>query len=177
MVTGSLGITYTFQFYHPRARVRRRPGRGEHRRPARPDQQHQTPHIINSRILDTSAIYAWSRRSPYVEAVVWSSVQDHIVIAVPIPALTAAYGQIHERDWDIVNALLDLPVTITVGDLTRATAPTLARTLRPAAGHAPAALTAASVVEAATSRSWPVLTGEPYPLHSLAPQLVIERLP
>ena len=133
--------------------------------------------MIGGRVLDTSAIYAWSRRSPYAEAVVWSSVQDHIVIAVPIPALAAALSQIRERDWDIVDALLDLPVTITTGDLTRVSVSSLVKTLRPAGSHAPAALTAASVVEAATSRGWPVLTSEPYPLHSLAPQLVIEYLP
>ncbi|MER6830896.1 hypothetical protein ABT352_33220 [Streptosporangium sp. NPDC000563] len=133
--------------------------------------------MIGGRVLDTSALYAWSRRSPYMAAVVWSSVQDHTVIAVPIPALAAALGQIRERDWDLVDTLLDLPVTITTGDLTRASASNLAATLRPAGSHAPAALTAASVVEAATSRGWPALTAEPYPLHSLAPHLVIEHLP
>ncbi|MEV7011753.1 hypothetical protein [Streptosporangium sp. NPDC051022] len=133
--------------------------------------------MIGGRVLDTSALYAWSRRSPYLEAVAWSSLQDHIVIAVPIPALAAAYGQIRDRDRDILDVLLNLPVTITTGELTRANASSLARTLRSAGGHAPAALTAASVVEAATSRDWPVLTAEPYPLRALAPHLVIEPLP
>lgn len=134
--------------------------------------------MIGGRILDTSAIYAWTRRSPYVEAVVWSSVADHIVIAVPVPALAAALGQIHERDWDLVDTLLrDVPVTIVTGELTRTSASALAETLRPAGSSSPAALTAASVVQAARSRGWPVLTAEPFPLRALWPEIDIEPMP
>jgi hypothetical protein len=134
--------------------------------------------MIGGRVLDTSAIYGFSRRSPYIEAVVWSSVEDHIVLLVPIPALAAALAQIPERDWDIVDVLLhDIPVTVTTGDLTKETAASLADTLRPAVGATPAALTAASVVHAAKTRGWPALTNEPYPLRVLWPDIVIEPMP
>ncbi|WP_424534231.1 hypothetical protein ACOZ38_28470 [Sphaerisporangium viridialbum] len=134
--------------------------------------------MIGGRVLDTIAIYGFIRRSPYIEAVVWSSVEDHIVLVVPIPALAAALAQIPEHDRDIVDVLLrDVPVTITTGDLTAQTAAGLADTLRPAGGAAPAALTAASVVHAAKTRGWPVLTSEPYPLRALWPDIAIEPMP
>jgi hypothetical protein len=134
--------------------------------------------VIGGRVLDTSAIYGFTRRSPYIEAVVWSSVEDHIVLLVPIPALAAALGQIPQRDWDIVEVLLrDVPVTVTTGELTEQTVASLATTLRSAGGAAAAALTAASVVHAARTRGWPVLTAEPYPLRALWPDIAIEPMP
>jgi hypothetical protein len=133
--------------------------------------------VIGSRVLDTSALRGFVRRSPYVEAVVWSSVMDHVMLLVPPPPSAAAYGQLPESDWDIVRTLLDLPVTVTAGDLTRDTATELASTLRPAGGFAPAALTAASVVHAARHRGWPVLTGEPDPLRALWTEVLVEPLP
>ncbi|MEU7001940.1 hypothetical protein [Nonomuraea sp. NPDC046570] len=63
------------------------------------------------------------------------------------------------------------------GELTRTSASAFAETLRPAGSSSPAALTAASVVQAARSRGWPVLTAEPYPLRALWPEIDIEPMP
>ncbi|GLX06609.1 hypothetical protein Misp03_35360 [Microbispora sp. NBRC 16548] len=133
--------------------------------------------MIGGRVFDSSGLVAFGVGSPYAQAAVWSSVEENLVIVVPAPALVAALAQIPDDRWDIITALLNLPITV-ITDLTRGTAPGIADTLRAAAGnHAPAGVTAAAVVHAARDRGWPVLTSQPQPLRALWPRVPVEPLP
>ncbi len=133
--------------------------------------------MIGGRVFDTSAIVDFvTGRTRYAEAVVWASVEQQIVVLIPVLALTAALAQIPSRRRDVAEALLSLPVTV-VADLTRASAPKIAAALRPVGSGASAVLTAGQVVHCARDRAWPILTADPTPLRALWAEAVIEALP
>ncbi|WP_440106802.1 hypothetical protein [Streptosporangium sp. H16] len=132
------------------------------------------------RVLDTSALLAWSRRtSPYVDATVWSRAQ-HSGYVVPVvtsaPALTAALAQLPHQDVPVLDALLGMEISI-VDDLTPGSASGVAAILQTAGPYAAEQLTAASIVHTAQRRGLPVITSNPFPLRALAADVEIDLIP
>lgn len=132
--------------------------------------------MIGGRVFDTSAIIDFATgRTRYAEAVVWASVEQQVIVLIPVTALAVALAGIPSRRHDVVSVLLGLPVTV-VADLSQPAATEMARTLRRARRGA-GALAAAHVVYCARDRSWPVLTDDPGPLRELWPGVALEPLP
>ncbi|MFI6298863.1 hypothetical protein ACIBEJ_45250 [Nonomuraea sp. NPDC050790] len=133
------------------------------------------------RVLDSSALLAWSRRqSPYVEAAIWSRAghTDYILpIVTTTPALTAALAQLDARHVPVLDTLLGMTDVMIVDSLTSGSAPGVAEVLRQAGPYAAEQVTSASVVHAATRRCLPVLTWNPYPLVQLWPEVEIDLIP
>ncbi|WP_433542104.1 hypothetical protein ACQP10_38100 (plasmid) [Streptosporangium sandarakinum] len=132
------------------------------------------------RVLDSSALTAWARRtSPFVDAVVWSRA-EHSGYVVPIvttaPALTAALAQLPDEAVPILDALLGMEIAV-VEHLTPGSAPGVAAVLKKAGPYAPEQLTAASLVHAARRRGLPVVTANPFPLTALDPDVEIDPIP
>jgi hypothetical protein len=73
--------------------------------------------VIGGRVLDTSAVVAFaSGDSIYAAALVWTAVEDGIVLVVPATAIAAAWAQLPDKDHPVLEVLLELPVTV-VDDL------------------------------------------------------------
>jgi hypothetical protein len=73
--------------------------------------------VIGGRVLDASAIVAFAGgHSVYAAALVWTAVEDGIVLVVPSTAIAAAWAQLPDEDHPVLEVLLDLPVTV-VDDL------------------------------------------------------------
>ena len=73
--------------------------------------------MIGGRVLDASAIVAFaSGDSIYAAALVWTAVEEGIVLVVPSTAIAAAWAQLPDKDHPVLEVLLDLPVTV-VDDL------------------------------------------------------------
>jgi hypothetical protein len=69
--------------------------------------------VIGGRVLDTSALLAFaSRTSVYDEALVWTAVEESMVLVVPSTAVAAAVAGLSEKDLPVLEVLLALPVTI-----------------------------------------------------------------
>jgi predicted nucleic acid-binding protein len=80
--------------------------------------------VIGGRVLDASAIVAFaSGDSIYAAALVWTAVEEGIVLVVPSTAIAAAWAQLPDKDHPVLEVLLDLPVTVVDNlDATRARA-------------------------------------------------------
>lgn len=129
------------------------------------------------RVLDTTALVDFAtRRTRYVEAVIWSRISDVAPLIIPVPALTAALAQIPAPAVPILDTLLALEVRV-VDDLTANSARSIAAILKIAGPYAAEALTAASVVHAARRRGLPIVTGNPFPLRALAADVEIDPIP
>jgi hypothetical protein len=76
-------------------------------------------------VLDHHAIAAWARVEPYAQALVWSAMEMGMAVAVPMAALPLAYAAIGDTDHDVLQTLLNLPVTL-LDPLAQADAPQLA---------------------------------------------------
>ncbi|MBG0818726.1 hypothetical protein [Planomonospora sp. ID82291] len=129
------------------------------------------------RVLDSSSLVHWARRSsPYVSAVIFSRA-EHEGYIVPVvttaPAVTAALAQIPDAAVAVLDALVRMEICV-VDDLTPGSAPGVAEVLRAAGPYAAEQLTAASVVHAARRRDIPVVTSNPHPLVTLADRMGIE---
>ncbi|GIH25716.1 hypothetical protein Aph01nite_40260 [Acrocarpospora phusangensis] len=132
------------------------------------------------RVLDSSALLAWGRRtSPFVDAMVWSRAQ-HSGYVVPLvttaPALAAALAQLNEPAVPVLDALLSMEISI-VDELTPSCAPGVAVILRAAGPYAAEQVTAASIVRTAKRRGLPVVTANPFPLRALASDVEIDLIP
>jgi hypothetical protein len=69
--------------------------------------------VIGGRVLDTSALVAFaSGDSIYAAALVWTAVEEGIVLVVPSTAIAAAWSQLRDKDHLVLEVLLDLPVTV-----------------------------------------------------------------
>jgi hypothetical protein len=108
--------------------------------------------VIGGRALDASAIVAFATgRSIYAAALVWTAVEEGIVLVLPSTAIAAAWAQLPEKDHRVLEVLLQLPVTV-VDDLTA----TRARTVGARGGdqlHAHALL-------CAQERGWALVTDD-----------------
>jgi hypothetical protein len=135
---------------------------------------------VIGRVLDSSALIAWGRRSsPYVDAVIFSRAghQGYIVpVVTTAAALTVALAQLPDQAVTTVEALLGMEISL-VDDLTPGTATAVAETLRLSGFHAAEHVTAATVVQAARHRSLPVVTSNPHPLTTLWPDIAIDLIP
>jgi predicted nucleic acid-binding protein len=80
--------------------------------------------VIGGRVLDASAIVAFaSGDSINAAALVWTAVEDGIVLVVPSTAVAAAWAQLPDKDHPVLDVLLNLPVTVVDNlDTTRARA-------------------------------------------------------
>lgn len=78
--------------------------------------------MIGGRVLDASAIVAFtSGRSVYAAALVWTAVEEGIVLTLPSTAVATAWATLPEKDYPVLDVLLKLPVSIS-DDLTAARA-------------------------------------------------------
>jgi hypothetical protein len=74
--------------------------------------------VIGGRVLDRSAVVAFaSGSSVYAAALVWTAVEEGIVLVVPSTAVAAAWSALPEPHHDALEVLLRLPITV-VDDLT-----------------------------------------------------------
>lgn len=68
-------------------------------------------------MLDASAVVAFaSQRSVYAAALVWTAVEEGIVLVVPSTAVAAAWAELADKHHPVLDVLLHLPVTV-VDDL------------------------------------------------------------
>ncbi|MBP2364667.1 hypothetical protein [Pseudonocardia parietis] len=108
--------------------------------------------MIGGRILDAAALVAFaSRASVYAEALVWTAVEEGLVLVVPSSAVAAAWTQLEEKDHLVLDVLLQLPVTV-VDDLTAARAR--------AVGTWGGDPLDAHALLCASDRGWPLVTGD-----------------
>lgn len=108
--------------------------------------------MIGGRVLDAAALIAFaSRASVYAEALVWTAVEEGLVLVVPSSAVAAAWTQLEGKDHLVLDVLLQLPVTV-VDDLTAARARAVG-----AWGGGPVD---AHALLCASDRGWPLVTGD-----------------
>ena len=78
--------------------------------------------MIGGRVLDSSAIVAFcSGTSVYAAALVWTAVEEGLVLLMPSTAVAEAWARLVEKDHEVLEVLLQLPVTV-VDELTTARA-------------------------------------------------------
>jgi predicted nucleic acid-binding protein len=108
--------------------------------------------VIGGRVLDASALVAFcSGSSVYAQALVWTAVEEGLVLLVPSTAVAVAVSQLSPEQHDVLDVLLRLPVTV-VDDLTATRAIAVgAEDGEPADAHA---------VLCARDRGWPLLTAD-----------------
>ncbi|MCX6464578.1 MAG: hypothetical protein NTW05_13470 [Pseudonocardiales bacterium] len=69
--------------------------------------------MIGGRVLDASAIIAFADGSSiYAAALVWTAVEEGLVLVVPSTAIAAAWAHLSEKDHPVLDVLLQLPVTV-----------------------------------------------------------------
>jgi hypothetical protein len=108
--------------------------------------------VIGGRVLDASAIVAFATGTAiYAQALVWTAVEEGIVLVLPSTAVAAAWTQLPEKDHPVLEVLLQLPVTV-VDDLTTARARTVGV-------HGGPTLDAHAVV-CALDRGWPLISAD-----------------
>ena len=108
--------------------------------------------MIGGRVLDASALVAFaSRTSVYAEALVWTAVEESMVLVVPSTAVAAAVAGLSEKDLPVLEVLLALPVTV-FDELTVSRAR--------AVGRLGGDQLAAHVVACARDRGWPLVTAD-----------------
>ncbi len=69
--------------------------------------------MIGGKVLDASALMAFaSGASIYAAALVWTAVEEGIVLVVPSTAIAAAWAQLPDKDRAVLEVLLQLPVIV-----------------------------------------------------------------
>jgi hypothetical protein len=129
--------------------------------------------VIGGRVLDLSALLAFARQdSVYAAALVWTAVEEDIVLLVPSSAAGPARALLEDRTDPVLDVLLGLPVTV-VDELGAARAREVGRLLR---GH-DVRFDLAHAALCSRQRRWPVVTAEPSVYDALETDLEIEPLP
>lgn len=129
--------------------------------------------MIGGRVLDLSALLALARRdSIYADALVWTAVEEDIVLLVPSSASSLAWGHLEERGQPVLEVLLGLPVAV-VDDLDAGRAREIGQLLR---GRG-ARIDVAHAAVCSRQRGWPLVTAEPDVYSALGTSLEIEPLP
>lgn len=124
--------------------------------------------MIGGRVLDASAIVAFcTGRSVYAAALVWTAVEEGIVLVLPSTAVAAAWTQVEEKDHQVLEVLLQLPITV-VDDLTAARAR--------AVGVLGGATLDAHALLCARDRGWPLVTDNAV-AYTASDGIEIEQLP
>ncbi|PZS40880.1 MAG: hypothetical protein DLM62_00510 [Pseudonocardiales bacterium] len=129
---------------------------------------------IGGVVLDTTALLAFVSGRPYAASVVWHAVDQGIVLVVPATSLVDAQARLVATDLEVIEVLLDLPVTV-VADLTRGEARQVAAVL--AKAGKPDSLAAGHAAWTARNRGMPVVTSDPTLLRALAADIEIDELP
>ncbi|HWN32632.1 MAG TPA: hypothetical protein VNP03_07800 [Pseudonocardia sp.] len=107
--------------------------------------------MIGGRVLDASAVMAFaSQRSVYAAALVWTVVEEHMVLVLPSAAVAAAWSQLEVKYHPVLEVLLRLPNTV-IDDLD-------ADRARAVGQLEPGDLEAAHAVACAQRRGWPLVT-------------------
>jgi predicted nucleic acid-binding protein len=129
---------------------------------------------IGGVVLDSTALLAFVAGRPYAAAVVWHAVDQGVVLVVPTAALVEAQARLAPADLEVLDTLVDLPVTVVV-DLTREEARQVAAML--AKAGKPDCLAAGHAAWTARNRGLRVLTSNPTLLRALAADIEIDELP
>lgn len=129
--------------------------------------------MIGGRVLDLSALLAFARQdSIYVSALVWTAVEEDIVLLVPSTSSSLAWAQLDEHAHPVLEVLLDLPITV-ADDLDAGRARALGQLLR----GRNVRIDLAHAALCSRLRGWPLITGEPEAYSPLELPLEIEPLP
>ena len=129
--------------------------------------------MIGGRVLDLSSLLAFARRdSVYADALVWTAVEEDIVVLVPLTAAGLAWAQLDEPAQPVLEVLLGLPVAV-ADELNGRRAREIGALLR--GRHA--RLDIAHAALCSLQRRWPVVTAETSPYVELGTELEIEPLP
>jgi hypothetical protein len=126
--------------------------------------------VIGGRVLDASAIVAFATGdSIYAAALVWTAVEDGIVLVVPSTAIAAAWAQLSDKDHPVLEVLLNMPVTVVDNlDTTRARA----------VGAFGGEQVSAHALLCARDRGYPLVTADAAPYTGTRPAGVeIDQLP
>ncbi len=129
---------------------------------------------IGGVVLDSTALLAFVAGRPYAAAVVWHAVDHSVVLVVPTAALADAQARLTPADLEVLETLVDLPVTVVV-DLARGEARQVAAML--AKAGKPDCLAAGHAAWTARNRGMRVLTSNPTLLRALAADIEIDELP
>jgi hypothetical protein len=129
--------------------------------------------VIGGRVLDLSGTLAFGRQSSiYASALVWTAVEEDIVLLVPATAVSLAWAQLAPADHPVLEVLLGLPVVV-VDELTSARSREIGALLQ----GRDTRLDLAHAAVCALERDWPVVTAEPTAYADLAARPVLEPLP
>lgn len=106
--------------------------------------------MIGGRVLDASVLVAFAaQRSVYAAALVWTAVEENVVLVVPSTAIATAWADLEDKHHPVLEVLLRLPVTVVdVLDGERARA----------VGKLGGLQLDAHAVACSRERGWPVLT-------------------
>jgi hypothetical protein len=106
--------------------------------------------VIGGRVLDSSALTAFAaQRSLYATALVWTAVEEGMVLVLPATAVAEAWSELDEDGRAVLEVLLRLPVAVVDAlDLDRA------REVGARGGDC-----RAHAVVCAGDRGWPLVTG------------------
>lgn len=125
--------------------------------------------MIGGRVLDASAVVAFADgSSAYAAALVWTAVEEGLVLLIPSSATASAWAQLADKDHPVPEVLLELPVTV-VDNLDQARA-------RDVGALGEDTLTAHALL-CATERGWPLVTADADRHHGSAADVEIELLP
>lgn len=124
--------------------------------------------MIGGRVLDASALVAFaSQSSVYAAALVWTAIEENMVLVVPSTALAAALAELEDKHRPVVEVLLRLPVTVVdVLDVDEARL----------VGALGGAQWDAHAVTCARGRGWPLVTADAA-RYARFGDLEIEQLP
>lgn len=131
--------------------------------------------VIGGLILDTvSVLHLAENRSPYAAALVEAAIADLRVVVVPATVLLESWAQAEERHQAFLVMFTCLPVVV-VEALDEAGA------IDAGAAAAAAAMpkTGPGILQAvhlASTRGWPLLTGEPQTVWAIDPHIQVESL-
>lgn len=129
--------------------------------------------MIGGQVLDLSALLAFARQdSIYASALVWTAVEEDIVLLVPSTASSLAWAQLNGTGQPVLEVLLGLPVTVQ-DDLSAERAREIGQVLR----DSDARIDIAHAALCSRRRGWPLVTGEPEAYNALTIPLEIEPLP
>lgn len=130
--------------------------------------------MIGGWVLDADALTGFAAgTSIYAQALVWTAVEEGIVLAVPATALARAVARVAERDQTALAVLLGLPVTV-VDDLASQRAGEVGRLLAAAAAED---LALGHAVRCAGQRGWPLVTGDKAAVRRLDKTIDVRELP
>ncbi|MFC4950841.1 hypothetical protein [Pseudonocardia sp. GCM10023141] len=108
--------------------------------------------MIGGRVLDASAVVGFaSGASVYAAALVWTAVEEGLVLAVPATSAAAAWSLLRDKHHPVLEVLLRLPATV-IDELTASRAR--------AVGGVGGDLADAHAVLCARDRGWPLVTGD-----------------